>query len=498
MNEERRVPAETNQLIETIGYAVDLPGMGVFDWNLLTDDLAFNGDLGTTLKLPERSKRRLIEGFLPEVLDSEANWLVLIIARVPSFNGLAFFDRCVKCQLPDGRHVWLRVRGNIAFNDDSVRRRPIRIRGIVDDVTGLYGKIDHYNAIFESIGEGVVSFDSDWKYVYVNKNAEKLLGRSADQLVGEVFWDAFPEVLHSPLERVFRDAMAGQNTYYEHFYEPWNRWFGNYCSKSSSGGVTVVFQDVTDKKLSEHARQTAEHKALIEKTTIAAQTVAAVAHELNQPLMVLEANSSSLKHLLKNAKLSQDVQSIVLENEKQTKRAGNIFRELIIKISGWRQNQKVSSRYNLHALIEACVRQTMARFPELQINLMLGANQHHTFGDEAKIEKALLNVLANAAESNTVSQTNALEFAIQTSNVNNCLLICISDSGTGISDEIQSSLFTGFASTKEKGLGLGLSITKSLLEDQGGKIWFHGNLNPGAEFRMEIPLTHEAQNDLPD
>jgi len=373
MNEERQVLVDPHQLSETIGYAIDLPGVGVFDWNLLTDELAFNGDLRKELQLPERSKRRLIEGLLPEVLDSGANWLVLIIARVPSFDGLASFDRCVKCQLPNGLKTWFRVRGNIAFTDDSVRRRPIHIRGMVDDVTGLYGKIDHYNAIFESIGEGVVSFDSDWKYVYVNKNAEKLLGRSADQLVGKVFWDVFPEVRHSPLEQVFRDAMAGTNTYFEHFYEPWDRWFGNYCSKSTTGGVTVVFQDVTDKKLSEQARQTAEHKALIEKTTIAAQTVAAVAHELNQPLMVLEANSSSLKHLLKDADLPQEVQFIVLENEKQTKRAGNIFRELVVKISNWRQNQKVDARYSIHALIEACVRQTMTRFPEAQISLVLGA-----------------------------------------------------------------------------------------------------------------------------
>ena len=101
-------------------------------------------------------------------------------------------------------------------------------------------------------------------------------------------------------------------------------------------------------------------------------------------------------------------------------------------------------------------------------------------------------MLANAAESLSVNQPNVLELTIQTSNANNRLLICVSDSGAGLSDEAQATLFTEFASTKKKGLGLGLSIAKSLLEDQGGKIWFHGNLHPGAEFRMEIPLTHET------
>ena len=285
--------------------------------------------------------------------------------------------------------------------------------------------------------------------------------------------------------------MAGVHTYHEHLYQPWNRWFGNYCSKSPLGGVTVVFQDITDKKLAEQARLAAEHKALVEQTSVAAQTVAALAHELNQPLMVLEANTSSLTHLLKDADLKREVRHIILENERQTKRASDIFRDLLGKISGWRHSQRVETDYDIHALIEACTRGTMTRFPDARIHLELKATRHQAFGDQVKIEKALMNVLANAAESLGPQSVKFPEIYVLTSNTQSKLNIHVSDTGTGVKKEVQAALFTEFASTKTNGLGLGLSIAKSLFEDQGGKIWFHGNLNPGAEFRIQIPLSNE-------
>lgn len=483
--------AKADHFEKAVQNALDLSGFGIFYWDLVTEDLNFYGNCAESLGISPRSHRRPIDGLIPHVLEPHVNWLVEILARVPSFNGLAFFERYLKCRAANGKAIWLRIRGNIAYTDDTVRRRPIHICGTMDDVTTIYAKVDQYHAIFESIGEGVVSFDNEWRYVYVNKNAEKLLGRSSEHLIGRVFWEVFPEVLGSPLEKIFRDAMAGEHTYYEHLYEPWNRWFGNYCSRSPLGGVTVVFQDITDKKLGEQARLAAEHKALVEQTSVAAQTVAALAHELNQPLMVLEANTSSLMHLLKDADLKREVRHIILENERQTKRASDIFRDLVGKISSWRHSQRVETDYDIHALIEACTRGTMTRFPDARIHLELKATRHQAFGDQVKIEKALMNVLANAAESLGPQSVKFPEIYVFTSNTQSKLNIHVSDTGTGVKEEVQAALFTEFASTKTNGLGLGLSIAKSLFEDQGGKIWFHGNLHPGAEFRMELPLSND-------
>ncbi len=482
---------QENEASELFRLATELPGSGMFHWNLETEELTFLGTISDVLGVTRHSHRQLIDGLIPHVLDPDANWLGEILARVPSFNRLAYFDRYIKCRSGSGHDTWIRIRGNIQYTNDSIRRRPLHIRGMIDDVTDLYAKVDQYHAIFESIGEGVVSFDHEWKYVYVNENAEKLLGRSADHLIGKIFWEVFPEVQGSPLEKIFRAAMAGEHTYYEYLYAPWDRWFGNYCSKSSRGGVTVVFQDITDKKLGEQARLAAEYKALVEQTSVAAQTVAALAHELNQPLMVLEANSTSLTHLLKDADLKREVQQIIFENERQTQRASDIFRDLVSKINSWRHSQRIETIYDVHALIEACTRGTMTRFPETRIHLELGATKHHAFGDPIKMEKALLNVLANAAESQGPQGIKLPEMYVHTSSRQSKLLIHVSDNGTGLSEVVQAALFTEFSSTKKNGLGLGLSIAKSLFEDQGGKIWFHGNLSPGAEFRIEVPLSDE-------
>ncbi len=494
--ESSRMDIQDQNNYELFRFALELPHTGWFDWNLLTDDLTCLGTIPKAIGLRECSKRRFTEGLIPFEVEEKSDWLPALLERIPSIGGLAYFEHISKVQTHGSDQIWIKVKGNIAFTDDSLQRTAVCIRGLFEDVTDLYERVDRYNAVFESIGNGVVSFDSSWNYVFVNKNAEKLLGRSIDQLQGKLFWDVFPNVVGGPLEKVFRDAMQGQNTYYEYLYEPWNRWFGNFCSSTASGGVTIVFQDITDKKRADEARQKAEHKALVEQISVAAQTVAALAHELNQPLMVLEANSSSLTHLLRSTELEHEVRCIIQENEKQTRRAGNIFRDLVCKINNWRNSQKMESRYDVHALVETCVRGTMTRFPEARIHLELTAGKHYAFGDQIKIEMALLNVLANAAESVGPLAVKRPEVHVKTVSRNSSLILQISDNGTGLSEEVQALLFSEFSTTKENGLGLGLSIAKSLLEEQGGKVWFHGNLDPGAEFRIEIPVSDESENRL--
>jgi PAS domain S-box-containing protein len=100
----------------------------------------------------------------------------------------------------------------------------------------------------ESIGDGFFACDADWRFVYVNAQAERILGIQREQVLGKSHWEAFPLTLGTRLEREYRRAAAGEVRDFENFYEPWDRWFHNRCFPREGGGMSVYFEDITERK----------------------------------------------------------------------------------------------------------------------------------------------------------------------------------------------------------------------------------------------------------
>ena len=105
-------PALDRDITELFIFAMELPNSGMFDWNLETEELLFLGAICEELGISRHSHRPLLGGLIPHVVEPHVNWLVEILARVPSFHGLAFFERCIKCRAGSGKFAWLRIRGS--------------------------------------------------------------------------------------------------------------------------------------------------------------------------------------------------------------------------------------------------------------------------------------------------------------------------------------------------------------------------------------------------
>ncbi len=103
----------------------------------------------------------------------------------------------------------------------------------------------------ESIGDGFFACDADWRFVYVNAPAERILGIRRDEVLGRSHWEVFPLTLGTVLEREYRRAAAGEIRDFENYYEPWGRWFHNRCFPREGGGISVYFQDITEQKQAE-------------------------------------------------------------------------------------------------------------------------------------------------------------------------------------------------------------------------------------------------------
>jgi PAS domain S-box-containing protein len=107
--------------------------------------------------------------------------------------------------------------------------------------------------ILESIGDGFCAFDADWKFIYVNAAAEKIVEFPRDKLLGKIFWEVFPLTLSTRLEKEFRLAATGEIRSFKNFYKSSGRWFLNRCFPRRDGGISVYFKDITDHKIADEA-----------------------------------------------------------------------------------------------------------------------------------------------------------------------------------------------------------------------------------------------------
>lgn len=113
----------------------------------------------------------------------------------------------------------------------------------------------------ESIGDGFIACDREWRFVYVNTPALELLGFTREELMGRVFWEVFPGAVGTRLEAAYWEGAAGRIQDFENLYEPWGRWFRNRVFPREGGGATVWFQEITEHKRAALALAVSEQRA---------------------------------------------------------------------------------------------------------------------------------------------------------------------------------------------------------------------------------------------
>jgi len=110
---------------------------------------------------------------------------------------------------------------------------------------------DRIEAMLESMTDGFVALDKDWRYLYANRHAANIIGRDPASLIGKNIWEEFPEGVGQPFYHTYQRVMAQQKPeQIEDYYPPWNRWFENRIYPTADG-ITIYFQEITERKLME-------------------------------------------------------------------------------------------------------------------------------------------------------------------------------------------------------------------------------------------------------
>ena len=240
--------------------AVDAAGIGTFDWDLTTGRLSwdqrlidmFGYDAGTFDQSIEGFNARLHPDDLPRVSE----------ALESAITTAGDFETAYRILLPTGDTRWVAARGRGLEPRDG---RATRFIGVAYDVTAEQEGEARVARVLEAMPAGFYSLDRQWRFTHLNAEAERLLGLSRDELLGQVVWDAFPAAAKSIFEDSFREALAtGRPVAFDaHYPAPLDGWY-ELRAWPTPDGLSVYFLEVTERRQAqERAERAARRVALL-------------------------------------------------------------------------------------------------------------------------------------------------------------------------------------------------------------------------------------------
>jgi len=254
-----------------------------------------------------------------------------------------------------------------------------------------------------------------------------------------------------------------------------------------------IITDITSQRAAEDAMRVAQADlARVSRATTVGQLTSSIAHEINQPLMSIVSNAgASLRWLNREParldKVREGLEEIAAEGE----RAGEIIRSIQ---SLTRKQDPTFTRIDLHYLIHHIITLSRSELEQrhISVDYLLHARNSFITGDSVQIQQVLLNLVMNAVEAMAEVTDRPCCITISTANcVDNKVIFEIADTGSGIEPELTERIFDSFYSTKAQGMGMGLTISASIIERHRGRLSARRGDPYGTVFAFALPLAEQ-------
>jgi C4-dicarboxylate-specific signal transduction histidine kinase len=227
----------------------------------------------------------------------------------------------------------------------------------------------------------------------------------------------------------------------------------------------------------------------------AGEMAAALAHELNQPLTALGAYGKACEYLVERGEGGDMLKNAIQRMMAESVRAGEVVRRLR---DFFRTGSMKLEPVDAGQLVSAVSQQFFTQLREHQVTLEVqDMPPLAMLADRLQIELVLRNLLANAldavqeqAEGPRRITLSALRLDSKRHGKNSCLQLTVQDSGKGVSEELAARLFEPFVSSKASGLGLGLVLSRAIMEAHGGSLW--AEVGDHGIFKLALPLARQA------
>jgi PAS domain S-box-containing protein len=418
-----------------------------------------------------------VEGVHPDDLERcMSTYLASVAARRK-------FEIDYRLRRHDGEYRWILDRGVPRF---ATNGEFVGFIGSAIDVTerrqqesALRVNEERYRAVVESQTELVCRFTPDLKLTFVNEAYCRLHGKRRAALLGTRLLAHLTAETRELVATCVSQALPGRDPVeweceasFPDGSSGWQHWS---CRSIAGSGdappeLQAIGHDITDRKRAEQAQRQLAHAA---RLAAVGELTAMIAHEINQPLCAILSNAEAAETLLRRENPPLDeIREIIAD---------------IRSLAGRRETQ--FQAVDLNRMVAHVLRLVSgdAVYRRVRIQHEFDTSLPLVSVDQPQIEQVLLNLIVNGMDAMHATPDAARELSVQTRSAGSGFVeISVGDNGSGIAAEQLAELFDSFFTTKPEGMGVGLSIARSIVLAHGGRIWAANREGCGAVFRFTL------------
>jgi PAS domain S-box-containing protein len=364
---------------------------------------------------------------------------------------------------------------------------------------------NRFRTLVKTIPHGIVEHNLDGVITFANAEYHHMHGHSEGALIGRCLWDV--------LKPIFPDAkkIIEENTLKQILPTPIFLSFTTPDGKSvdhridwnyirdDDGNITgqvAIIADITRQRRAEEvARQHLNQLAHVTRVFTMSQMVSGLAHELNQPLAAIANFAQACRYRIGKSTVKE--RDALLESieqiSSQADRAGQIIRRLRDFV---RRADSNRSRENINDLVDNVLGllEIEARPYNIRFEKTLATDLPRVVVDRVQVEQVITNLVKNALDATRELSTEPRLVTLHTEiNAEGMLQVSVTDSGKGIAIEELNHIFEPFYTTKQSGMGLGLSISRSIVEAHGGRLEAARNAKRGMTFLFTLPIVAKGE-----
>ena len=228
--------------------------------------------------------------------------------------------------------------------------------------------------------------------------------------------------------------------------------------------------------------------AHVNRFSIAGELTASIAHEINQPLGAIRMNAETLELILKHQEPDLDeIRELAAEIRRDDERAGDV----LIRLRSILKKKPYELRpFEINEVVAEAVKllSGLAAARHVEVSTLQSSESLPAMGDRIQLQQVIINLIMNSMDAVSSISSEKRRITVRTTLGDNMALISVSDSGLGVPADKLKKIFEPFFTTKQHGMGVGLSIARTIVEAHEGKIWAESRPDGGAFFCVVIPL----------
>jgi PAS domain S-box-containing protein len=404
--------------------------------------------------------------------------------------------------LPEGRVRWVHTRGQCEVD---ARGKQTYLGGISFDISELREAEAQSRMVLEAAAFAIVGVDLAGRIVIVNRQAEVLFGYTRSQLVGSSLDMLIPPRFQAPHRRHVHDMFKDLSRV-AHF----GREVVGRCADGSERPLQVglsrmqlegksmvlaALVDLTERKRAERdLEQQRSELSHLSRVTMLGELSGSLAHELNQPLTAILSNAQAALRFLEARQPDLDeVREILRDIVSDDKRAGEVIRGLRLLL---KRGEMRREPIDANEVVLDVLRLLKSNTVNANVEVTLDLEEHlpAVTGDRVQLQQVVLNLVMNACDAMAGTPVPERRLRVRTDMADgDAVRVCVIDKGSGIPPELLERIFEPFVTTRNHGLGLGLSVCRQIVLAHHGRLWAANNPDRGATVCFTLPLRADGK-----